>query len=54
LQGLKAASRYRVKFQDQGAAGKLVLAGQVLMQEGVELTLRMPLSSELIFIEEVG
>ena len=54
LQGLRPGSRYRLKFQDQGAAGNLVLAGQVLMQEGVELTLGIPLSSELIFVEEVG
>jgi len=54
LQGLKSGSRYRLKFQDQGAAGNLVLGGQVLMQEGVELALGMPLSSELIFIEEVA
>jgi hypothetical protein len=53
LMGLKSGSRYRLKFQDQGAAGSLVLAGQSLMQEGVEVTLGLPLSSELIFLEEV-
>ena len=53
LLGLKFGSRYRLKFQDQGAAANLVLAGQSLMQEGIEVTLGLPLSSELIFFEEV-
>jgi hypothetical protein len=53
LLGLKPGSRYRLKFQDQGAAANRVLAGRLLMQEGVEVTLALPLSSELIFLEEV-
>jgi Melibiase/Glycosyl hydrolase family 36 C-terminal domain len=53
LLGLKTGSRYRLKFQDQDAAANLVLAGQSLMQEGVEVTLGVPLSSELLFLEEV-
>jgi alpha-galactosidase len=53
LAGLKPGSRYRLKFQDRGAAATLVLAGQLLMQEGIEVRLDMPLSSELIFLEEV-
>jgi hypothetical protein len=53
LLGLKAGSRYRLKFQDQGAAAGRVLAGRTLLQEGVEVTLPLPLSSELIFFEEV-
>jgi hypothetical protein len=52
--GLTPQSRYRLKFQDQGAAADLVLAGQLLMREGVEVTLPLPLSSELIFLEEVN
>jgi hypothetical protein len=52
LLGLRPASRYRLKFQDQGAAD-LVLNGQLLMQQGVEVTLGVPLSSELIFLEEI-
>jgi hypothetical protein len=51
--GLNPASRYRVKFQDRGAAGDLVRSGQSLMQEGLEVALGLPLSSELIFLEEV-
>jgi hypothetical protein len=50
--GLKPGSRYRLRFQDQGAAANRVLAGQSLMQEGVEVTVSLPLSSELIFLEE--
>ena len=51
--GLNPERRYRLKFQDQGAAANLVLTGRSLMQEGVEVTLPLPLSSELIFLEEV-
>ena len=53
LQGLKAESRYRLKFQDQGPAANLMLAGRSLMQDGVPVTLALPLSSELIFFEEI-
>jgi hypothetical protein len=53
LLGLKPRSRYRLTFQDQGAAASLVLAGRLLMQEGVEVTLGLPLSCELIFLEEL-
>ena len=53
LRGLKAGSRYRLAFQDQGRAANQVLAGHSLMQEGMEVALPMPVSSELIFIEEV-
>jgi hypothetical protein len=53
LLGLDPRSRYRLTFQDQGAAANLVAAGQSLMQEGVDVTLAVPLSSELIFIEAV-
>jgi hypothetical protein len=50
--GLKPGSRYLVKFQDQGTPANQVLAGRLLMQEGVEVDLSLPLSSELIFLEE--
>jgi hypothetical protein len=53
LLGLKKTSRYRLNFQDRGAAAGLVLAGESLMQDGVDVTLILPLSSELIFFEEV-
>jgi|SRR5450755_4641372 hypothetical protein len=50
--GLNPESRYRLKFLDQGAAADLERDGRSLMQEGVAVTLGMPLSSELIFLEE--
>jgi Melibiase/Glycosyl hydrolase family 36 C-terminal domain len=53
LLGLNPASRYRLKFQDRGAAANLVMEGRLLMLEGVEVPLASPLSSELIFLEEV-
>jgi hypothetical protein len=53
LQGLKPHSRYRLTFQDRGAAASQVLTGQLLMLEGVEVALGLPLSSELIFLEEL-
>jgi hypothetical protein len=54
LQGLDPNSRYRIKFQDRGDAADQVLAGQFLMRAGVEVTLPLPLSSELIFVEEIS
>jgi hypothetical protein len=53
LFGLHPGSRYRLKFQDQGIAGNRILPGRILMQEGVEVTLALPLSSELILLEEM-
>lgn len=53
LLGLTPGSRYTLKFQDHGAAANRVLTGQVLMQQGVAVTLAWPLSSELVFVEQV-
>jgi len=53
LFGLDPEGRYRIRFQDQGSAGTRELAGRSLLQDGVEVTLALPLSSELVFIEEV-
>jgi hypothetical protein len=53
LVGLNPQSRYRLRFQDQGPAANLVLTGRLLMQEGAPVTLALPLSSELIFFEEL-
>jgi hypothetical protein len=53
LLGLIPGSRYTLKFQDQGAAANRVQTGQVLTQQGVAVTLKWPLSSELIFFELV-
>lgn len=52
LLGLKPGRRYRLKFQDQGTAN-LELTGLSLTQEGIEVALPLPLSSELIFLEEI-
>jgi hypothetical protein len=53
LFGLNPEGRYRIKFQDRGAPATLVLAGRSLLQDGVNVTLAQPLSSELVFLEEV-
>jgi hypothetical protein len=53
LRGLAPASRYRLKFQDRGTPAGTVLTGRLLMQEGVEVPLSVPLSSELVFFQEV-
>jgi hypothetical protein len=52
LLGLNPRSRYRLGFQDQ--ASTRVRSGEALMQAGVDVALPLPLSSELIFIEEIS
>ncbi len=52
LLGLEPGSRYRVRFQDH--ASTQVLTGEALMQRGVDVALPLPLSSELIFLEEIS
>ena len=52
LLGLNPSGRYRVRFQDEGKAADRVLTGQSLMQEGAQVTLPWPQSSELVFIED--
>jgi hypothetical protein len=53
LLGLNRDRRYRLKFQDHPALNR-VLTGASLMQSGVDVGLALPLSSELIFFEEVS
>ena len=53
LSGLEPASRYRLSFQDNPAADR-ELTGESLMQMGVDVGLALPLSSDLIFFEEVS
>jgi len=53
LSGLKPAGRYRLSFQDNPAADR-ELTGESLMQMGVDVGLALPLSSDLIFFEEVS
>ena len=50
LRGLDGRRRYRLHFQDQGAAADRIVAGESLLQEGLEIRLPEPLSSELVFI----
>jgi hypothetical protein len=52
LSGLKFASRYRLSFQDNPAANR-EMTGKSLMQVGVDVGLALPLSSDLVFFEEV-
>jgi Melibiase/Glycosyl hydrolase family 36 C-terminal domain len=52
LSGIKIASRYRLSFQDNPAANR-EMTGKSLMQVGVDVGLALPLSSELVFFEEV-
>jgi alpha-galactosidase len=52
LTGLNRGRRYRLEFQDNPAANR-ELTGQSLMQMGVDVRLALPLSSDLIFFEEV-
>jgi hypothetical protein len=52
LAGLNGRSRYRLTFQDNPTANR-ELSGESLMQMGVDVRLALPLSSDLIFFEEV-
>jgi alpha-galactosidase len=52
LIGLDRNGRYRLTFQDH-TSKSITLAGQALMQSGVDVHLTLPLSSELIFFQEV-
>jgi Melibiase/Glycosyl hydrolase family 36 C-terminal domain len=52
LAGLKRGGRYRLNFQDNPAANREI-TGESLMQMGVDVSLALPLSSDLIFFEEV-
>lgn len=50
LAGLTADRQYRLHFED-GTAPDRVALGSELMREGVEVRLKNPLSSELVFLE---
>jgi hypothetical protein len=52
LLGLDQGRSYRVRFQDHAATQ--VLSGEALMQGGVDVALPLPLSSELILLEEIS
>jgi alpha-galactosidase len=53
LGGLNAASTYKLSFEDK-TKSDMNISGAQLMQVGLEVNLQHPLSSELIFIEEIG
>ncbi|MGB6687852.1 MAG: alpha-galactosidase [Terracidiphilus sp.] len=53
LAGIDAATRYRLHFQD-GSAPDRVATGSELMNPGLEVHLAIPLSSELVFLEDAG
>jgi hypothetical protein len=50
LKGVLASGRYRLKFYDHSSADRSV-TGRELMGPGLEVTLPLQNSSELIFIE---
>jgi hypothetical protein len=50
LKGLQPQRRYRLHFRD-GSAGDKVLRGSALMRTGVEVTLPLPDSSELVLLQ---
>ena len=54
LLALTPGSRYTLRFHDRGAAADRVQTGEVLMQQGVAVTLERPLSSELVFFERTS
>ncbi|MDE2136850.1 MAG: alpha-galactosidase [Gammaproteobacteria bacterium] len=54
LAGLDAAARYALTFQDRGPASRRTANGEALMQRGVEVALPAPLSSALVFFEQLG
>jgi hypothetical protein len=53
LHGLEATRLYKLHFQDRSAPDR-TSEGSRLMDQGLEVHLANPLSSELVFIEDVG
>jgi len=52
LLGLNRGGRYRLEFQDHPANNRTA-SGESLMQVGIDVNLALPLSSDLIFFQEV-
>lgn len=52
LSGLNRGGRYRLEFQDHPANNRTA-SGESLMQVGIDVNLALPLSSDLIFFQEV-
>ena len=53
LRGLQTDARYRLSFQDK-SSGDRIVEGRVLSSSGVEVRLKNPDSSELMFFERIG
>jgi hypothetical protein len=51
LQGLQPSLRYRLQFHDHSSADRIV-TGEELMRKGLQVTLSLPNSSELILLEK--
>jgi alpha-galactosidase len=51
LQGLQGSARYAIRFRDHSQKDRVV-KGSELLQAGLRLSLSMPNSSEIVFIEE--
>ena len=53
LQGLHPSGRYLLRFYDHSAPDRTV-TGRELMTQGLKVALRLPNSSELVFVEGEG
>lgn len=53
LQGLRADRSYRLQFEDHSAAPDRLRSGRDLMASGLAVTLPLPESSELVFVQEL-
>jgi hypothetical protein len=53
LAGLDTGARYALIFQDRGPDSRREESGRALMRQGVEVALPIPLSSELVFFQEL-
>jgi hypothetical protein len=51
LQGLRSSARYAIRFHDHSGKDQVV-TGSDLLQQGLKVTLPMPNSSEIVFMEE--
>jgi hypothetical protein len=50
LRGLELSVRYRLRFHDHTSTDRTI-TGEQLMRDGLQVTLKLPNSSELIFLE---
>lgn len=53
LRGLKPEDRYRLTFQDHSSPDQ-ILSGKELMNHGVRVSLQVPESSELVFVQDIS